>query len=58
MPDRYDCSFLKTAKYVVSIEGMDWGLAVDQVHQPSRIHPDEVTWRFFDAPIDVRCMRI
>ncbi len=45
MPDRYDCSFLKTAKYVVSIEGMDWGLAVDQVHQPSRIHPDEVTWR-------------
>lgn len=45
MPERYNPAFLHTAKYVVSIAGMDWGLAVDQVAQPTRIHPDEVTWR-------------
>lgn len=45
MPERYNPDFVKTAKYVVSIDGMDWGLAVDKVQQPTRIHPDEVTWR-------------
>ncbi len=45
MPDRYNPNFVQTAKYVVSIDGMDWGLAVDQVQQPNTIDPDEVTWR-------------
>ncbi len=45
MPDRYNPDFVQTAKYVVSIDGMDWGLAVDQVQQPNTIDPNEVTWR-------------
>jgi purine-binding chemotaxis protein CheW len=45
MPERYDESFLKTAKYVVSINGVPWGLAVDGVNQPIRLHPDDVKWR-------------
>lgn len=45
MPERYDPSFVKTARYVISIDGLDWGLAVDQVQQPTRLNPDDVTWR-------------
>ena len=45
MPERYDESFLKSAKYVVSINGVPWGLAVDSVNQPISLMPDEVKWR-------------
>lgn len=45
MPERYDPAFLQTARYVVSIDGLDWGLAVDQVQQPTRLDPEDVTWR-------------
>lgn len=45
MPERYDPAFLQTARYVVSIDGLDWGLAVDQVQQPTRLNPEDVTWR-------------
>lgn len=45
MPERYDESFLKSAKYVVSINGVPWGLAVDSVNQPISLQPDEVKWR-------------
>jgi purine-binding chemotaxis protein CheW len=45
MPERYDESFVKNAKYVVSINGVPWGLAVDSVTQPIRLQPDEVKWR-------------
>lgn len=45
MPERYDESFLKTAKYVVSINGVPWGLAVDSVNQPIALMPDDVKWR-------------
>lgn len=45
MPERYDENFVKTAKYVVSINGVPWGLAVDSVNQPIRLHPDDVKWR-------------
>lgn len=45
MPERYDESFLKTAKYVVSINGVPWGLAVDSVNQPIRLEPEDVNWR-------------
>lgn len=45
MPERYDKNFLKTAKYVVSINGVPWGLAVDSVNQPIRLTPDDVKWR-------------
>lgn len=45
MPERYDERFLQTAKYVVSINGVPWGLAVDSVNQPIRLLPDDVKWR-------------
>lgn len=45
MPERYDENFVKNAKYVVSINGVPWGLAVDSVNQPITLKPDEVKWR-------------
>lgn len=45
MPERYDPNFLQTAKYVVSINGVPWGLAVDSVNQPITLMPDDVKWR-------------
>jgi len=45
MPEKYSDSFLASAKYVISIDGLPWGLAVDVVNQPISIDPDEVKWR-------------
>lgn len=45
MPERYDPAFEKTARYVVSINGVPWGLAVDTVEQPITLSPDDVKWR-------------
>lgn len=45
MPERYDENFVKNAKYVVSINGVPWGLAVDSVNQPITLMPDDVKWR-------------
>lgn len=45
MPERYDPAFVQSARYVVSIDGLDWGLAVDEVQQPIRLVPEDVTWR-------------
>jgi purine-binding chemotaxis protein CheW len=45
MPERYDPSFAQGVRYVISIDGLDWGLAVDQVQQPTRLQPEDVTWR-------------
>lgn len=45
MPERYDESFVKSAKYVVSINGVPWGLAVDSVNQPISLMPEDVKWR-------------
>jgi purine-binding chemotaxis protein CheW len=45
MPERYDETFLQTAKYVVSINGVPWGLAVDSVNQPITLMPEDVKWR-------------
>lgn len=45
MPERYDENFLKTARYVVSINGVPWGLAVDSVNQPITLSPEDVRWR-------------
>ncbi len=45
MPERYDASFTETAKYVVSINGVPWGLAVDSVNQPITLEPEDVKWR-------------
>lgn len=45
MPERYDVTFMETAKYVVSINGVPWGLAVDSVNQPISLEPEDVKWR-------------
>lgn len=45
MPEKYDTAFVETAKYVVSIDGVPWGLAVDRVNQPISLDPDDVKWR-------------
>jgi purine-binding chemotaxis protein CheW len=45
MPERYDENFVKTARYVVSINGVPWGLAVDSVNQPISLEPEDVKWR-------------
>lgn len=45
MPERYDPRFVQSARYVVSIDGLDWGLAVDEVQQPIRLAAEDVTWR-------------
>ncbi|HEY0891647.1 MAG TPA: chemotaxis protein CheW [Cellvibrio sp.] len=45
MPERYDPRFLETAKYVMSINGVPWGLAVDSVNQPITLMPEDVKWR-------------
>lgn len=45
MPERYDENFVRTAQYVISIDGVPWGLAVDAVNQPISLDPDDVKWR-------------
>jgi purine-binding chemotaxis protein CheW len=45
MPEKYDDSFPENAKYVVSIDGVPWALAVDCVNQPVTLDPDEIRWR-------------
>lgn len=45
MPERYDEAFVQTAKYVMSINGVPWGLAVDSVNQPITLQPEDVKWR-------------
>lgn len=45
MPERYDEYFVKSAKYVISLDGVPWGLAVDSVNQPIMLRPDDVKWR-------------
>ncbi|WP_439510575.1 chemotaxis protein CheW [Marinimicrobium koreense] len=45
MPERYDERFIETAEYVISIDGVPWGLAVDSVNQPISLDPEDVKWR-------------
>lgn len=45
MPERYTESMKEHFSYVISINGMDWGLAVDQVSSAITLSPDDVRWR-------------
>ncbi len=45
MPERYREESIATLKYVVSLDGCNWGFAVDKVHQPTRLQLSQVTWR-------------
>ncbi len=43
MPERYKDQH--NYKFVISINGLQWGLAVDTVKQPITIKPEEIRWR-------------
>lgn len=45
MAERYDAQFRQGLRYVLSIQGYDWGLAVHQVNRSVRIDPKNVKWR-------------
>lgn len=45
MPEKYNEAFLQKARYVMSLDGVPWGLALDSVNQPMRLDPDQVKWR-------------
>lgn len=45
MPERYSTDMRDTFKYVISINGYDWGLAVHAVHDSIRLEPEQVKWR-------------
>jgi purine-binding chemotaxis protein CheW len=45
MPERYDKEHISEIKYSVAINGSGWGLAVDSIHQPVPVNPDDIRWR-------------
>lgn len=45
MPERYEERFLECAEFAISLHGVPWALAVDTVHQPISLEPDEIKWR-------------
>ena len=45
MPERYDEAMANNFNYVISINGVDWGLAVDNVANAITLEPDDVRWR-------------
>jgi purine-binding chemotaxis protein CheW len=45
MPERYRDEFRDHLKFVITIQGYDWGLAVHQVDRSIHLHPDQVKWR-------------
>jgi purine-binding chemotaxis protein CheW len=45
MPERYREDFKDGLRFVISVEGYDWGIAVHQVSRSIRLDPAEVKWR-------------
>ncbi|NLC10078.1 MAG: chemotaxis protein CheW [Gammaproteobacteria bacterium] len=45
MPERYNPELRKDFSFVISIDGHEWGLAVNQVRNSILLRPDEVKWR-------------
>jgi purine-binding chemotaxis protein CheW len=45
MPERYEQPMRENYRYVISLYGADWGLAVDEVMNSVRLDPDQVRWR-------------
>jgi purine-binding chemotaxis protein CheW len=45
MPEKYSDDILDTMRYAISINGHDWGLAVDSVDKAITLKPDAVRWR-------------
>ena len=45
MPERYTPELREQYRYVISLHGSDWGLAVDGVADSVILQPDDVRWR-------------
>jgi len=45
MPEKYDASFIESAEYAISLDGVQWALAVNRVNQPISLDPAEIKWR-------------
>jgi purine-binding chemotaxis protein CheW len=45
MPERYRDEFREHLKFVITIQGYDWGLAVHQVDRSIHLQPGQVKWR-------------
>ncbi|MFC3609555.1 CheW domain-containing protein [Stutzerimonas tarimensis] len=45
MPERYRDDFREGLRFVISVQGYEWGLAVHQVSRSVRLDPREVKWR-------------
>jgi purine-binding chemotaxis protein CheW len=49
MPERYHPSLKEAYKFILLIEGTDWGLAVDSVAEAIKLKPDQIKWRTPDS---------
>lgn len=45
MPERYSDKLRDSFRFVISIDGHSWGLAVNAVHESIHLQPDSVKWR-------------
>src|SRR5690606_2777253 len=45
MPERYSDQVREGLRFVISVQGYEWGLAVTEVHRSIRLDPSAVKWR-------------
>ncbi|CBL45070.1 Predicted CheW-like protein [gamma proteobacterium HdN1] len=45
MPERYSASCRKGYRFVITLDGFDWGLAVSAVERTLPLDPETITWR-------------
>lgn len=45
MPERYTDALQEGLRFVISVQGFDWGLAVHGVSRSIKLAPDQVKWR-------------
>ena len=45
MPERYTSELQDSLRFVISVQGHDWGMAVHGVSQSIRLKPEQVKWR-------------
>lgn len=45
MPERYSATMRENYRYILTLYGSDWGLAVDEVVNTIVLNPDHIRWR-------------
>jgi purine-binding chemotaxis protein CheW len=45
MPERYDATMPANYRYIITLNGSDWGLGVDAIHDSRQLLPEAVRWR-------------